>query len=244
MSYSFKQQFTDFYKSNKTLFKDNDTSKVLTEDGKSFETHVQSKWSKSIYQGKTHNYSYRFKNHLEGDEMNNFNYSWTGTECQHLGNLQCSINCLSFNREHEFVNIKEDCVHNIYSETGKLKRNFTLKDLVDYNGTGVYIILSCRSLYLDDKEYESSLKEQYTRRYMMQRTLSGTNEFTNTNRLLSELPGSKKKYSKKPNKSKKLKKSKKSKKRNKSKKPNKSKKLKKSKKRNVSNVKKSKTSKK
>jgi len=205
LAYLFRQQFTEFYKSNKTLFKHNDTSKLLTEDGKSFETHVKSKWSKSIYQGKPHNYSYSFKNHLEGDVMNNFNYSWTGNECQHLGNLQCSMNCLSFNRENKFVNIKEDCVHDIYSETGKLKRNFTLKDLVDYNGTGVYIILSCRSLNLDKDAYDSSLKETQTRRYMMQRTLSGTNEVTNTNRLLSDLPGSKKK-------SKKLKKLKKTKK--------------------------------
>ena len=218
LAYRFRQQFTEFYKSNKTLFKENDTSKLLTEDGNMFETHIQSKWSKSIYEGKTHNYSYTFKNHLEGEEMNNFNYSWTGKECYHLGKSQCSMNCLTFDKENKFINIKEDCVHNIYSETGALKRNFTLKDLVDYNGNGVYIILSCRSLYLDKDENYTSLKEQ-TRRYMMQRTLSGTNDFTNTNKLLSELPGSKKKY----------KKSKKSKKSNKSKvkKPKKSKRKKK-----------------
>jgi len=230
LAYRFRQQFTEFYKSNKTLFNVNDTSKLLTEDGKLFETHVKSKWSKSIYQGKTHKYSYRFKNHLEGDDMNNFNYSWTGKECQHLWNSQCSMNCLTFDREHKFVNIKEDCVHNIYSESGRLKRNFTLKDLVDYNGTGVYIILSCRSLYLDKEDDDASLKEQHVRRYMIQRSLSGTNVSTNTNKLLSELPGSKKTYSKKQKQSNKSKKKSK----NKSKKKSKEKSKKKSKKHRLS----------
>ena len=105
--------------------------------------------------------------------MNNFNYDWNGPGCDYNGNKVCSMDCLMFDKNNEFIDSKEDCVHNIISKSGILQQNFTLKDLVDHNGTGVYIVLSCR--YLDETNtYGQNVINKFKEGSLAQRELSNT----------------------------------------------------------------------
>ena len=165
--YDFKKNFTTFYKENNTIFQNNDTSKLKTREGQIFQEELNSsEW--------THpNITYKFKNHLEGEKMNNFNYDWNGPGCDYNGNQVCSMDCLMFDKNNEFIDSKEDCVHNIRSKSGILQQNFTLKDLVDHNGTGVYIVLSCR--YLDETNtYGQNVINKFKEGSLVQRELSNT----------------------------------------------------------------------
>ena len=163
--YDFKKIFTTFYKENHTIFQNNDTSKLKTIEGQIFQEELNS--SEWIHP----NITYKFKNHLAGEKMNNFNYDWEGGGCDYNGKSVCSMDCLEFDKNNKFSFVTEDCVHNIYPTHGVLKKEFTLKDLVEHNGTGVYIVLSCRYIDIDDS-YQQNIKDAFKKSYNIQRRLS------------------------------------------------------------------------
>ena len=132
-----------FYASENTLFNDKDTSRELSPQGLRFQTHLL----------KNVGVDYKFKNHIPGMSMNNItlNFKDNCTE------KSCSIDCLNSSGEWYM----ENCLPKSRDNPDSNLIDTTLSELLEDQGTGVYIIQVCRSIALP-KEL-SQLEKQYKR---------------------------------------------------------------------------------
>jgi hypothetical protein len=154
---------TLFYESGKTLFTENDTTNVLTDDAKLFiERFDSSRLTFGIDEMTGDRLKFRdryvIRNHVgtvEGLLVNDSVLSFTGPHCN---DVSCSINCI--NRDSVGIitstrNVKpmwygnKETTDGAGRPTEKLMHypinNVLLSDLIYKEGQGTYILFSCRS---------------------------------------------------------------------------------------------------
>ena len=126
-----------FYRNNHHLFKDQDTSTELSEEGKKlfyYFNKIQHKLSFNKPYDDYRSDNLFFKNHLPGTIMNNQNIDIRVKELEKDSNEQIKkLGGINFLSEH----IRE----NTRINNGKIP---TLEELIQGQGPGVYIISSCR----------------------------------------------------------------------------------------------------
>jgi len=126
------------YNSGRTLFKNNDTSTEKTRTA----TDMEQLWnSQAIASGK--DYRFYFKNHVGPQKINNMTLCFTGVGCNED---TCSIDC--YNEGHL---TKSSC-----DPRKRGMDSLTLEELIQREGSGTYIIRSCR--YLSGSLPEASVK--------------------------------------------------------------------------------------
>ena len=137
------EEIKRFYESKNTLFNNKDKSQELSPEGLGFQTHLL----------KNVGIDYKFKNHIPGMSMNNISLNFKDNCTQKA----CSIDCLSSSGKW----YRQNCLPKSRDNPDSNVIKTTLSNLLEDQGTGVYIIQVCRSLTIP--KGLPQLEEQYNR---------------------------------------------------------------------------------